>query len=111
MLRLNGNTIYLTQGDTLDLQVRLYDHDGYEYFPQEGETVRFAMKRKFSDEEPLIVKEIPIDMLRLRIEAEETKQLPAARMPYVYDIEITFPDGTVDTFIDRQRIYITEEVF
>jgi hypothetical protein len=46
----------------------------------------------------------------LRLESEETKLLRAGGEPYVYDIEITMEDGTVDTFIDRGKFIVTEEV-
>jgi hypothetical protein len=46
----------------------------------------------------------------LRLEAEETKLLTAGWVPYVYDIQITMEDGTVDTFIDRAKLIVTEEV-
>ena len=111
MLTLIGNTIYITKGDTLDLQVAIQNQDGEEYTPSENDRIRFAMKKKYTDLEPMIVKEISPDTLRLRIEAEETKRWKTSPTPYVYDIEITFEDGTVDTFIERQKLYVTEEVY
>ena len=111
MLTLAGNTIYITRGDTLDLQIHIQDQDGKEYTLSENDKIRFAMKKKYSDLAPMIIKDISPDTLRLRIESNETKQWDARPTPYVYDIEITFADGTVDTFIDRQRIYVTEEVY
>jgi hypothetical protein len=111
MMKLNGNTIYLTQGDTLDLQVNILDQDGEPYSPSPEDSIRFALKKNYADDEPLILKEIPSETLRLRLESEQTKLLPVSKTPYVYDIEITLSDGTVDTFIDRQKLYITEEVY
>ena len=111
MIRLSGNTIYLTKGDTLELQVNVLNKDGTSYLPSEGDVIRFAVKRKYSDTKPVLVKVIPNDTLRLRLEAEETQILDASSTPYVYDIEIKMVDGTVDTFIDRQKLYVTEEVY
>lgn len=111
MIRLSGNTIYLTKGDTLELQVNVLNKDGTPYLPSEGDVIRFAVKRKYSDAMPVLVKVIPNDTLRLRLEAEETQILDASSTPYVYDIEIKMVDGTVDTFIDRQKFYVTEEVY
>lgn len=110
MIKLKGNTIYLTKGDTLDLKVNILDREGNEFVPGEGDSFRFALKKDYSDEEPLIVKDIPASTLRLRLESTETKILEVSTRPYVYDIQATLSDGTVDTFIDRQKLYITEEV-
>lgn len=110
MIKLKGNTIYLTKGDTLDLKVNIFDREGNEFVPGEGDSFRFALKKDYNDEEALIIKDIPADSLRLRLESAETKQLAVSLKPYVYDIQATLADGTVDTFIDRQKMYITEEV-
>ena len=110
MIKLKGNTIYLTKGDTLDLKVNILDREGNEFVPGEGDSFRFALKKDYSEEEPLIVKDIPASTLRLRLESAETKILEVSTRPYVYDIRATLSDGTVDTFIDRQKLYITEEV-
>ena len=110
MVKLAGNTIYVTQGDTLDLQINIYDQSGEAYTPDAGDVIRFALKKNYLDLNPLIAKTIDNDTLRLRLESEETKVLKASINPYVYDIEITMEDGTVDTFIDRQKFYVTEEV-
>ena len=111
MIKLTGNTIFLTQGDTLDLQLNILDSEGEPYIPSEGDVVRFAIKKRYSDVEPIIVKTIPNDTLRLRLESNETELLTASSTPYVYDIEIKMADGTVDTFIDREKFYVTEEVY
>jgi len=74
------------------------------------DVIRFALKQKYRDREPLLRKEIPHDSMGLRLESEETKLLRAGGVPYVYDIEITMEDGTVDTFIDRGKLIVTEEV-
>ena len=110
MLKLKGNAIYLTKGDTLDVDVQITDSEGAEYVPETGDSIRFALKSDYSDLEPLIIKDIPISTMQLRLESEETKILKARKVPYVYDIQITLKDGTVDTFIDRQKFYVTEEV-
>jgi hypothetical protein len=59
---------------------------------------------------PLIWKSIPNETLRLFLDAEDTKRLSVECSPYVYDIQITMADGTVDTFIDRGKFIVTEEV-
>ena len=113
MLSINGTTIHLTQGDTFDAEIDLkIEKDGYssKYVPEEGDSIRFAIKSSYKSEEPIILKEIPTDTMRLRLESEETKLLKAKAVPYVYDIELTRADGTVVTFICEAEWYSTNEV-
>ena len=78
----SGTTITLTRGDTFVALISITKQDGTPYVPNDGDKVRFAMKAKYEDPEPLVVK----------------------------DIQITKADGTVDTFITKATIKITEEV-
>lgn len=103
-----GTNITLTRGDTFKAYVDIYNSDGTEYVPSEGDVVRFALKRSYSDcSEVLIVKEIPIDTLLLQLDPSDTKDL--SYKTYVYDIQITFANGDVDTFL-RGELTLTEEV-
>ena len=69
---ISGSNITLTRGDTLYLTV-LMTKNGVNYTPVEGEKVRFAMKKKIDDEEPLILKDIPINTMILKLVPEDTK--------------------------------------
>lgn len=110
-----GTTIRLTRGDSLVLQVVILRNDEI-YTPQEGDSVRFAVKRnmmnpertRYLDKKPLIVKDIPIKTLILKLDPEDTKFMEFG--DYVYDIEITFASGLVDTFIADAAFIITPEV-
>ena len=113
---ISGTTIKLTRGDTLNVKVDILQ-DGSPYTPQEGDEIRFALKHNrikadktgYTDDEPLILKDIPIDTMILTLDPEDTKQLPFDT--YVYDIEITFAaDNAVDTFIEKARFILSEEV-
>lgn len=116
---IEDNTIELTRGDTLKVQIDIYK-DGEVYTPESGDAVRFALKHnkftnkdrygtnEFEDEETLVVKEIPTDTLVLQLDPVDTKGLGFGS--YKYDIEITFADGTVDTFIANATFKITPEV-
>lgn len=106
---INGNTIKMTRGDTLKIYVLPKTADGEIYAPEPGDRIRFAMKESYEDDSPLILKEIPIDTLILTLNPEDTKDLP---MPssYVYDVELTYANGDVDTFIDKAKLILKEEV-
>lgn len=101
-------TITMTRGDTLKLTVNLMDASGAPYIPQEGDAMRFACKKDYSDTEVLIEKDIPMDTMLLHLEPSDTKPLDFG--DYVYDMQITFANGDVDTFIDKAIFRLTEEV-
>ena len=104
----SGTAITLTRGDTFMASISITQQDGTPYVPSEGDKVRFAMKTKYQDPEPLLTKEIPIDTMTLLLNPEDTKNLSFGK--YVYDIQLTKADGTVDTFITKASIKLTEEV-
>lgn len=108
MQKIAGSRITLTRGDTFKATVAMIQPDGEEYKPQEGDTVRFAMKKRYSDASVLLEKQIPNDTLLLCLDPEDTKDLNFGS--YVYDVELTYANGDVDTFIDRATIELTEEV-
>lgn len=111
MVKIEDNTIKITRGDTLETEIRIEQESGKDFVPSEGDKIRFALKSAYSDITPIIIKDIDNETLILRLDAEETKKLPARRKPYVYDIELTTAEGYVDTFIERGEFYVTEEVY
>lgn len=102
----DGTKITMTRGDTVRIQVAI-DIDGEEYTPQEGDVVRFAAKKAWTDEEPCILITIPNDTLVLTIEPNDTKQLEFGA--YNYDLQITFANGDVATFVTKAKLKIEEE--
>lgn len=109
MVKINNNKITMTRGDTLSTTVTI-TVDGEEYTPQTGDTVRFAMKHDdmtvdktaYTDSEALLIKNIPIDTMLLKLDSADTKPFDFGN--YVYDIEITFANGDVDTFISSTLV-------
>lgn len=104
MFEVNGTNIKLTRGDSFYCQLTVTQgKDPYTF--QEGDELRFALKRKlmtpgggnYADCEALITKTIPTDTLILALAPADTKALKFG--PYDYDIQMTFADGAVDTFI------------
>lgn len=108
-VKISGTTIKMTRGDTLRAELTLKDEEGNVYTPIQGDVIRFAMKREYDDAEPIINRVIPNDTMELVIYPEDTKNLPQPSN-YVYDIELTFANGDVDTFIDKAKLMLTEEV-
>jgi hypothetical protein len=103
-------SITLTRGDTFKAQIFITDKDGNPYDIQPGDSVRFAMKKHYTDpdSEVLINKTIPSDTLVLVLEPEDTKSLEFG--DYVYDIQLTTASGDIDTFITKATLTLTEEV-
>ena len=114
MVSVDGNKITMTRGDTLRLKVGIVV-DGEEYTPELYDSIRFALKHsklnatktEYTDAEPLVLKDIPNDTLILELEPDDTKSLGFGK--YDYDVQITFADGTVDTFIS-DTLKLTKEV-
>lgn len=110
MLTINGTTITLTRGDSASIKLSLTNKDdGSPYDPIEGDSIRFAVSKQFGTESPLILLAIPTDTLTLEISPEDTKSLPFGS--YKYDIEITYADGRVETFIAKADFVVDKEVY
>lgn len=104
------SVITMTRGDTLKVQINLTDSEGNPYEAQEGDSIRFAVKKSYLDPdyETLIEKEIPLDTMILTLDPEDTKKYAFGE--YVYDIQLTNSSGEVDTFLPNGTLILTEEV-
>ena len=105
---IKGTSITLTRGDTLKIQISISKPDGEPYIPDPADVIRFAVKKDYNDETPLILKVVPNDTLILTLDPSDTK--PLAFGKYVYDIQLTNGAGEVDTFITKAQFILTEEV-
>lgn len=108
MFNIVGTTITLTRGDSFKATVQMIDENGESYIPQEGDKIRFAVKRRYTDTKTIISKVIPNDTLLLELEPKDTEAFKFGS--YVYDIQLTYANGEVDTFIDKATLVISEEV-
>lgn len=106
MYQIKGNAITLTRGDSFYCQLSL-KKDGVAYTPQEGDVIRFAMKKNYYDAEAVVEKVVPNDTMLLVLTPADTA-IDIGN--YEYDMEITFANGDVDTFINRQLFSIVPEV-
>ena len=116
MYKIDGNKITLTRGDSFYAEVGMKNGDT-PYVPVQGDKIRFALKHDklntqktdYVDSEPLIIKIIPNDTLLLHLEPADTKSLGFGQ--YVYDVEIEYANGDVDTFIQAAPFVLAKEVF
>lgn len=102
--------IIMTRGDTFSRTLTL-TKDGETYTPDEDDVIRFAMAKVYKSEddyELLISKVIDNDTLLWQIDADDTADLDYGR--YYYDLQITYSDGTVETFANQKTITLTKEV-
>ena len=109
MFVINGNTVKLTRGNTFEATVGMVDRDtGEEYTPEAGDVITFGMKKNADDESCIIEKTIPNDTLELILAPEDTESLPVGH--YVYDLKLTYADGTVDTFVNNATFILAQNV-
>lgn len=106
--RIEDTTIWLTRGDTLQVRLSIKDAAGEAFTPSEGDVIRFAMKERYEDSEPLILKTIDNGSLSFQLDPEDTAGLGFGT--YRYDVELTTAGGLVDTFIPRAKLILQEEV-
>ena len=115
MYNIVGQSIWLTRGDSFSAEISPQLNDTT-YTPLEDDVIKFYLKRNlikldnsgYVDANPLIQKTIPNDTMILEISPSDTKQ--RAFGDYVYDVELTYADGTVDTFINNALFRIVPEV-
>ncbi|MCD8150280.1 MAG: hypothetical protein LUE92_12150 [Clostridiales bacterium] len=103
-----GTTITLTRGDTFKALISITDANGEAYTPVEGDSITFGVKANYTDDEVLILKDIPTDTMLLTLDPADTAGLDFGN--YVYDIELTTSDGEVYTFITKSSFILTAEV-
>lgn len=105
---IKGTSISMTRGDTFSADICIYQANGKPYNLIEGDAVQFAMKKTAKDPTVLILKNIPIETMKLVLNPEDTKELDFGT--YVYDIQLQKATGEVCTFITKSYLTLTEEV-
>ena len=101
---IKGKRITLTRGDTFPCSVTAYNPDGTPYEMQPGDSARFKVT-DVPGGAVLIVKDVSSGTLRL--DPEDTNCLPFGS--YFFDVQMTFANGTVDTFIPEGTLVIDDE--
>lgn len=98
------NEIYLTRGDSADFKINVYTVGGNEYQLKDTDVIKFTVKKSTTDTQSIIQKTGNV----IRIDPTDTKNLSYGE--YVYDVQLNFDNGDVDTIIEPTRFYVTEEV-
>lgn len=104
----DNNTIRITRGDSLTINVALTDDDGFPYEPVEGDVVIFTVKKSAIAEDVLIQKNIDIETLVLELVEADTKNL--AFGTYRYEVECVTAQDDHYTVIKNAPFIITEEL-
>ena len=111
MIKIDSNyNIEITRGDTFK-RTLILKKNNVTYVPQNDDVIRFAMSKVYKSKkgyELLLNKVIDNSTLLWTIDAEDTATLDYGQ--YVYDLQITYADGSVETFADKKTITLTEEV-
>lgn len=102
------NGISMIRGDSFMATLSIEDEYGVAYTPQEGDTLVFTMKRSIDDSEPALVKNIPIDTVKLTIIPEDTQSLDVGT--YVYSVKLKKTSGEVYTVISASFLTLIREV-
>lgn len=96
--------ISMIRGDTGIFDVELINADGTPYELADGDTLTFTVKKSPNDRTPLLIKHGK----RIKIDPADTGNLSFGR--YVYDIQLTFQNGYVDTVVPMNQFNLLQEV-
>ena len=109
MYEIYDNRIILTKGDSFFAVVSMTNKEtGEPYTPQDGDVIRFGIKKSLKEGNCIIEKTIPNSTLLLSLDPSDTE--PLAPGKYVYDIELTYANGDKDTFINKAQFILVDEV-
>lgn len=102
---INGSTIHITRGDTAYMTLDLYDSTG-KYILRDTDIVQLTVKENIDDNVFLFQKRLVEG--QFKIESVDTKQLAFGN--YIYDVQIIFENGDVNTVIEPSVFKICGEV-
>lgn len=107
MYKVIGDTIEVTRGDTLLVHLNLKDSTGATYVPAENDIIKFKLKNLY-EKNVKITKTLDNYIMNIELSSEETSKLDTGT--YVYDIEITFENGDVNTPINYANFIVRSDV-
>ena len=106
MLEVMNNSVTLVRGDSGTLKVDIAYSDGKQYVLQDGDVLKFTMRKKVESEEIVLQKTLEEDILH--IVPNDTVNLEFG--VYVYDIVLLMYTGDVFTIIPASNFKISQEV-
>lgn len=104
MFRIKDNKITLTRGDSAIFDITAKCQDGSDYAFSEEDQVVFTLRRSPAAGDIYMQK----TGTHIEIEPEDTAKMSFGH--YYYDVQLTQPDGTVDTIIVPTSFELAEEV-
>ena len=99
MVSITNTSIFLTRGDSLQIQLAL-TKNGESFTPSANDTIKFYLSNAYKGHANYHLyaeKTIDNQTLVLQLAPEDTAEMPYGT--YCYDLEITYSDGAVDTFV------------
>lgn len=106
MLKIKGNTIYLTKGDNAKFKLHITDEDDKPYIFVSQTEIYFSVKKDIEDNQYILQKKV-VNSDIIELLHEETKGLEVGR--YVYDVQLVCNDKYY-TIVPPSTFYIEEEV-
>ena len=108
-----NNDLWITRGDDgfldIDFRQRDYPYDIYDL--EEGDqvmlTVRKSKEQNIDDDNPILI-QIPLTDNHFHISSSDTEDLDFGN--YIYDIQITFSNGIINTVIGPNIFRVLPEV-
>ena len=104
---LDDGTIKLTRGDTARIAITINNLLNQEYSIGKEDSLTLTIKKKVKDVEPLLQKIVKGTTL-FHINPEDTNDFSFGK--YVYDVQLTLPNGDVYTIIEPSSFVILSEV-
>lgn len=109
-MEVNGFNLKMVRGDTETINIDMKE-DGVSKAFVEGDTVRFTVKKRTTDENNALQKVVTIfneGKALINISHDDTKDLSTG--VYEYDIQTTFADETVRTVVGPAEFKLSPEV-
>jgi len=91
--------------DTLEFDVQLFNENGTAFVLGANDKLWFAVKKSYSDLQPIIYKEQHDTHFKF---TEFNPEVPAGI--YMYEIGILFYDGTVKTVVHNEKLYVDNKL-